>query len=146
MNRHADVDKLAVLDGQAPRTGNVLHASLDGDTGIAEGNALKVRVVGAHDIEQHGVVLPVKDHFAIAGRHNGDGLVGSAVHIQIIGAIPRRAAAGGVAAVELVAVLVSLAGIDTGMYQQCVAGPYAGRRSTAPVPTQACHVVSLQQA
>ena len=116
-----------MFDGQSARTGNMLDAGLDGDAGIAEGDALKVRVISAHDVEQHGVVLSVKDHFAITGSHNGDGLVGSAGHIQIISAIPRRAAARGVLAVDLMAVLVTLAGIDAGMHQQCVTGPYPGR-------------------
>ena len=146
MDRHAKLFEATVFHRQADAAGDALHAGLDGNIGIAEGESFEQMPVAAHQVEQHGVAIAVEDDVAVTGSLDGDGLLFGAVGSEVVGAVPRRTAAGGVARLYLVAVAVAVVFlVETCMHQKRVAGLHARRRCTAPVAAECCGVISRQQ-
>ena len=146
MDADADVLEARVFDGQAAGPGDVLAPRQDGGAGIAEGNALEILIIRAHDIEQHLVVIAVEDDPAVAGRLDGNGFVRRAALRQVIGAVPGGAATFLVVGVHFVAVVETVVFIGPGVDQDGVARLHARQRGVAPVTADRSHVIGRQQA
>ncbi len=73
VNAFIDILKTASLDCQPARTGNIFVAGQKSNIGIAYSKALKIMVVGCHDIEEIEIIVTVKNYLAVARSldHNG---------------------------------------------------------------------------
>ena len=147
MNRDADVLERRVLDRQALGARNALLPRFDRHIRVAERDAFEVRVVRAHDVEQHVVAVAVEDDVAVAGGLDRDRPLGRAVLREIERAVPRRAAARAVLRADLVAVAEAVEVlVDAGVHEDRVAGLHARRRRAAPVAAERVLVVRGEQA
>ena len=146
MNRDADLVERRVLDGETHGAGDALLAGLDGHVGVAERDSFEVRVIRAHDVEQHVVAVAVEDDFAVAGGLDRDRPLGRAVLRQIERAVPRRAAARAVLRADLVAVAEPVEVLVlAGVHENRVAGLHARRGRAAPVAAERVLVVRGEQ-
>ncbi len=83
----ADFVHLAIHHGKPGAAQYPFEPCVKGDLRVDDRESFEVVVIGSHHIEQAIVAFPIKDHFAVAGRLNGDGTLRRAVLSEHVGSV-----------------------------------------------------------